>query len=409
MQIYIDRVIICSDADPEVIAKVKGNLGDSVDYLEVETPDDAFSSSKEIHKLSKATLVLRARRSPFTKRFDAVPKGSICTRFHQLTPELNCVSECHYCYLEKTLRYPHLMLPTHFTNYDRMFKDIERTLEKNKGRNGVIASPVIFNLGELADSRMLDHITEFSRVIVPFIARTENGYLHCLSKSRNYENFLDLEHRDEDGRTRVIQVASVNAQPVIDAVEHKTGSLIERVTAISKFQEAGYRVRYRFDPLMFVGDLFETGMSVCEDLEATKKMYSEMMDVVFEYSNPEMITMGTYRPSSGLNVYLDKRYPNSPILQIETSLDRGKGRVEDEKRFALYSWFSQEIKRRSPGTAVAVCKETPSAWNTIGKSPTPLECSCLLFADERKKEHGLKVLQSDSFSPEEEILQIAAV
>lgn len=387
----LNKVVVTSDADPTVVNRVRKNLvGQSVDWIEVENPQDAFPNVETLHREAKETLVLRARRSSFTKQFNAVPKGSVCTKFHQLTPEIGCNFACNYCYLEKTLRFPHLMLPTHFTNYDRMFKDVYRTLGKAKGL------PIIFNVGELADSRAIDHITDFSKTLVPFILSTPNGYLHMLSKSGNYENFLDLDHTDKYGRCRVIQVASVNAQPVADLVEHKAASLEQRIQAMAKFQDAGYRIRYRFDPLMFVGDLIPDKryhLDDKKDIQETLLMYTEMIDYVFEHTTPEMVTLGTYRPSTGLDRYLSKRFPSSPILNINTRPDKGKGRISEQKRTHLYAWFKKEIAKRSPNTKVALCKETPSAWHSFGMRPSPLECSCLLFANERKQQSELTQIE----------------
>ena len=325
---------------------------------------------------------LRERASSFARRFECVPDGAVCARFWEFTPELGCIYDCHYCYLQKTLRFPSMAVPTHFTNYGKMLRDIERVLAKAYPR------PVIFNMGELADSRALDDITGFSKVIVPFITSTPNGFLHMLSKSDNYENLVQVDPRDAQGHVRVIQAASVNPQPVVRAVEEGTPPLTRRVRAMAKLQEAGYRIRYRFDPVFFYGDLFWRRNGDAREqasLQATQAMYSAMMDVVFRHTQPEMVTLGTYRPSPGLTHHIEKNHPDSPVLRVHTTYQDGKCRIGEDRRAKLYGWFVQEIRRRSPRTKVALCKEPARLWRKVGLNPTPLECSCTLFAAERRQ------------------------
>jgi len=370
---FFRRLIVLPDADQRVIDTVLKNSGNQqLEIIKVEDALDAFDSLERAYKEAKETLVLRARKTSFIKQFSSIPKGTVCTRFYQFTPELGCSFACHYCYLEKTLRYPHLMLPTHFTNYDRMLRDIEKTINKKK-------SPLLFNMGELADSRAWDHITEFSKVIVPFIANTKNGYLYMLSKSGNYKNFIGLKHRDKQGRSRVIQVASVNAPIVCELIEEKTASLEDRIHAMQKLQEDGYKIRYRIDPIMPFGELFYDGL-ITEDehFRKTTDMYEPMLDMIFSMTSLELITLGTYRPYPGLQHYLSKRFPNSCVLGIKTQREGSKEHINKRFRIRVYTWFKSEIQRRSSQTKVALCKEAPEIWKAVGLSFKPLRCSCTL-------------------------------
>ena len=369
---FLRRLIVLPDADQRVVDTVLKNSSHQIEIIKVGDALDAFDSLEQAYEEAKETLVLRARKTSFIKRFSSIPKGTICTRFYQFTPELGCSFACHYCYLEKTLRYPHLMLPTHFTNYDKMLRDIEKTLDKKK-------SPILFNMGELADSRAWDHLTEFSKTIVPFIAKTKNGYLYMLSKSGNYKNFIGLEHRDKQGRTRVIQVASVNAPIVCELIEEKTASLEDRIYAMRKLQEDGYKIRYRIDPIMPFGELFYSNLiTEYENFRKTTEMYEPTLDIIFSMTSPELITLGTYRPYPGLQHYVSKRFPKSRVLGIKTHREGGKEHIDKRFRIQIYTWFKLEIQRRSPQTKVALCKETPEIWKAVGLSFKPLRCSCTL-------------------------------
>jgi len=370
---FLRRLIVLPDADKRVVDTVlKNSRNQQLEIIKVEDPLDAFDSLEQAYKEAKETLVLRARKTSFVKRFSSIPKGTICTRFYQFTPELGCSFACHYCYLEKTLRYPNLMFPTHFTNYDKMIHDIEKTLNKKK-------YSILFNMGELADSRAWDHLTEFSKMIVPFIANTKNGYLYMLSKSGNYKNFIGLEHRDKQGRTRIIQVASVNAPIVCGLIEEKTASLEDRIYAMRKLQEDGYKIRYRIDPIMPFGELFYNGLIMeYENFRKTAEMYEPTLDIIFSMTHPELITLGTYRPYPGLQHYLSKRFPNSHVLGIKTYKEGDKKHIDKRFRIRIYTWFKMEIQRRSSQTKVALCKESSEIWKAVGLGFKPLRCSCIL-------------------------------
>jgi spore photoproduct lyase len=254
-----------------------------------------------------------------------------------------------------------------------MFLDIEKNLTKKK-------FPVLFNMGELADSRAWDHLTEFSKTIVPFIANTKNGYLYMLSKSGNYKNFIGLEHRDKQGRTRVIQVASVNAPIVCELIEEKTPSLEDRIDAMRKLQEDGYKIRYRIDPIMPLGELFYNDLiTEDENFRKTTEMYEPTLDMVFSMTHPELITLGTYRPYPGLQHYLSRRFPNSCVLGIKTHREGSKKHIDKRFRIRIYTWFKLEIQKRSLQTKVALCKESPEIWKVVGLNFKPLRCSCALY------------------------------
>jgi hypothetical protein len=263
------------------------------------------------------------------------------------------------------------------SNVEDGLAELERTLSE-QARRGATA---MFNVGELADGRLLDPVTGFSRQLLPLIHDHPNGMLHVLSKAgtSSISNYLELS---DLARGRIIHVASINPQPIIDLTEGETPRLRDRLVALRHLGEAGYRIRVRIDPIFDLRHLDGSGSDAFG-------VYRDMVDEVREYCAPEMVTLGSYRPSPGLIPHLRRRYPGSPVWRIETERAWPKRRLEGRETF--YARIAGWVKKRFPSAVVALCKESREAWKAAGLSPAPLQCSCLpLYAERRQAQDGRK-------------------
>src|SRR3989339_2112261 len=126
----------------------------------------SMNGEKGIEKLQieRGVLLLKNRTSPFIEQFQH-PIGR-CAKFYKLTAYNNCNFWCEYCYLYLTFRT--CPVSTHFVNYDRMFKDIERF-----DRQNIPDVLRVLNLGELGDPLAVDDITGLSQQLVPFMPEHE--------------------------------------------------------------------------------------------------------------------------------------------------------------------------------------------------------------------------------------------
>jgi DNA repair photolyase len=156
-------------------------------------------------------LLLRDRKSPFIEQFQH-PLGW-CAKFYKLTAYNNCNFWCEYCYLYLTFRT--CPVSTHFVNYDRMFKDIEKF-----DREDIPDTLRVLNLGELGDPLAVDDVTGLSEQLVPFMPRhAPHAKLLFLTKSDCVRNLLEMQH---GGQT--IVSFSVNTDKVWQYLEHRTPS-----------------------------------------------------------------------------------------------------------------------------------------------------------------------------------------
>jgi spore photoproduct lyase len=73
-------------------------------------------------------------------------------------------------------------------NLDEILAQVDKQARK-------IGRPEAFYLGKLQDGMALDPLTGYSRVMIPFFAEHPFARLRILSKSADFENVLDLDHR----------------------------------------------------------------------------------------------------------------------------------------------------------------------------------------------------------------------
>lgn len=323
--------------------------------------------SERLDGPDRHAVFIGPRSSPFASRFHP-PSGMICSAFWKFTSETFCPMGCHYCYLSLTFRImPYVRVAS---NLDNGLDEMQRVLScRDNDRRRVM-----FNIGELADGRILDPITQLSRELLPILDRNPNGMLHVLTKagSDTIANYVDLA---DLAPGRVIHVASINPQTVIDLTEEDTPPVEGRLDALAELQRAGYRIRLRIDPIF---DLRTFGLTEREAFEA----YDDLIDQVCAMCVPELVTLGSYRPNPRLIPHIRRRYPNSLVLRVETAAAGAKRRVPG--REAFYRRISRRLRARFPGVRIALCKETAEAWRRSGLETHRLECSCLPLRCERR-------------------------
>ena len=185
---------------------------------------------------SKRTLMI-GQTSSFVGRFDGQLGLNVhCCPYYKLVPISNgCPYYCAYCYLAFVYRKFAPFIKINI-NYDTMFRQIRKTVTHSR-------SKVSFNMGEMLDSLALDHITNLTKMLVPFFSGFSNAYLMLLTKSKNINNLLALEPNEH-----TVVSWSLNSQYTINKYELGTASLSERIRAAKLCQDHGYRIRFRIDP-----------------------------------------------------------------------------------------------------------------------------------------------------------------
>jgi spore photoproduct lyase len=335
--------------DPAVCQAIAERAGRKLTWLDSPPRVNGDRGEAQL-RLERDALVLQNRTSPFISKFEH-PLGR-CATFYKLTAYNNCNFWCEYCYLYLTFRTRPFSV--HYVNYDKMEREILAF-----DRSEIPVSLRMLNLGELGDPLAVDDVTEFTKLVIPFVAKhTRRTRLLFLTKSSQVENLLGL-----DGKDRVVVSFSLNTDTVFNNLEHRAAPPSDRIAAARKVQDAGYEVRIRIDPIIYYS--------------TWKQDYEQLVEQIAADLKPSVVTLGEYRPAQGLLNHIRHRFPDSRLTKVNESLvrDSGKLRYPEERRAEMFSWIVGQLRRRGI-TRIGLCKEAPQSWRKTGLSG-PLYCNCL--------------------------------
>jgi spore photoproduct lyase len=308
------------------------------------------AETRTVHDVEPAsydsnTLILMRYPGRFLKNCQG-SGAEVCCNYFIASYAWNCHLGCTYCILQSYLGNGALQI---CTNIDGLLTEIRQVLSQFPGRTFRIGT------GELADSLALDHLTGYSRRIVPFFASSANGILELKTKSDQIANLEGLDHR---GRTVVSW--SVNSRRICQTEESKAPSLEERLAAANSCQKWGYRLGFHFDPLVYY--------------EKWEPEYREVVREIFQAVNPgaiAWISLGALRFTPHLRDLIRKRHPESKVPYGEfVPGHHGKLRYFRPIREEMYRKMKSWIHAEAPRVFVYLCMESRIVWDrSFGSAP----------------------------------------
>lgn len=169
-----------------------------------------------------------------------------------------CSAMCLYCYL---------VCNYNKCSYLRLFVNREQMLEKLIKTANQAGNDLIFEIGSNSDLILENTITKNLDWTIEEFGKNEKGFITFPTKFNMVEPLLNLNHM---GRT--VMRMSVNPEEIIKKVEFGTASLKNRIIALNKMCDAGYKVGLLIAPVVL--------------LENWKQLYSELIDCLAEELSP---------------------------------------------------------------------------------------------------------------------------
>jgi len=295
---------------------------------------------------AQKTLLLCRNKGRFIEPCPGT-KNYLCCLYKILNFATNCHLNCTYCILQAYLNNPFMVI---YTNTNEMFKELDEVLHQ------LPKTPYRIGTGEYTDSFILDHLTSFTQLIVPYFASKDNALLELKTKADIIENLEGLEH---GGKTIVSW--SLNAEPIIRTEEKNACSLDNRIKAAYQCQNWGYKLGFHFDPLIYYPDWEDD--------------YKKVIEKVFRIIDPSSlywISLGCFRFIPKLKPMIKKRYPESRILYQEfiRGLD-GKMRYFKPIRIEMYTKMAEWIKSYDSKAFIYLCMESKEVWEkSLGLAPS---------------------------------------
>lgn len=256
-----------------------------------QTPRTTVADAKALKKpasmtwAKKGLLLSRLKTDAPIKPFPANAQ-SMRRNYFSLNLHSNCHLECTYCILQSYLaNNPLITVPM----------NMEEILEKVSAQIRNIPEGSVVGTGHIADSLALEGLTGYHQRLIPIFAAQNRAVLELKTKSDRVLPLLGLVH---GGQTVVSW--SMNPPSIAAREEFKTAAPLERLRAAKRCADAGYRVGFHFDPMIFH--------------DGCEKNYADLAEEIFQTIPPEKIawiSLGVLRFPARQAAVMKRRFPNS--------------------------------------------------------------------------------------------------
>ncbi|MCP2519497.1 hypothetical protein NLD30_03510 [SCandidatus Aminicenantes bacterium Aminicenantia_JdfR_composite] len=334
-----DRVFIDSEVlYHPITVRITNNLR-KTPYEIVKNVKSFIKEFNFNYKNGKKYLLITKQKGKFIKPCPGTPHY-LCCNYYIINLTLNCPLDCTYCILQYYLNNPFMII---YANIEDLFRELDSFLSPNKFYR--------IGTGELTDSLVFDHFTEFSKDLISYFANKNNTVFELKTKTTNIENLTKI---NPNGKTVVAW--SLNSDRIAKNEEINAPSNIERIKTAKKIISYGYKVGFHFDPIIFYPDW--------------EKDYFKIVYNIFENINAEYIawiSLGTLRFPPRLKDIIQNRFPKTKIVYDEfiIGLD-GKFRYFKTLRLKIYKKFANWIRELSNGKVfIYLCMESKEIWEKI--------------------------------------------
>lgn len=248
-------------------------------------------------------LILAARQGKLLYRGAPVCQSFGNENFYYTSCIMNCIYDCEYCYLKGMYPSGNIVI---FVNLEDIFEEIRRRLSEYS---------MYLCISYDTDLMALEQITGYTQEWIAF-AQALSGQTDSDTmpfkieiRTKSADPLFWQRHTPVPG---IIYAITLSPQAVIDACEHKTPSLRQRLLSAREAIQRGFPVRLCFDPMIY-----------CKDWE---QQYAGMLRQVFEAVDPdklEDVSVGTFRVSQDHLKRMRKNRPDSAVVQFPYQNDNG--------------------------------------------------------------------------------------
>ena len=192
-----------------------------------------------------------------------------------------------------------------------------------------------------------------SAIMTELFARTKDQYLLFYTKSDNVEHLLDLPHKD-----RSIFYCTLGTESACRLFETGAPPMDRRIEGLRRCQQAGYRVRVGYSPIVPVVDWRREATESIEKLMAVVQPETVRLWVLSLMSGDEL--EATLTP--------ERLDPDCLAAARASSMEEigwWNGPFPRRTRAEIYGHYLDEFRRVSPQTPVSLCSEEPELWDML--------------------------------------------
>ena len=322
--IYFEKAIENYDLGKELLEKYK-----DVPKVEIENHNNIEEMRKKSNKefaQMKKNLIIGVRK---THKFVENHKTS---DFLVPYTSSGCTAACMYCYL--VCNYNKCAYLRLFVNREKMLDKIIKTAESSE-------KELTFEIGSNSDLILENEITNNLVWTIENFRNSKKGFLTLPTKFSMVDSILDINHRG-----KVIIRMSVNPKEIINRVEFGTSRLDDRIGAINKLCEAGYKVGILIAPVIMVDNWKQLYKELIMELDS--KLSAKVKKEAFF----EIIFMTYSFVHTKIN---EEAFPNAiNIYDKEKMTGRGKGKYmyKNDLRKDGDLFFREQMHKYFPNNSI---------------------------------------------------------
>jgi spore photoproduct lyase len=283
----------------------------------------------------KSEIILQHKRDMYCRPCPAT-KLYRCCNYYTTDVMEGCPYDCSYCILQAYLGHRNIIVSA---DTDSIISDIKALIAQGVKRR--------LGTGELSDSLALDGLFPFSKIIVPIINEQDVIQFEFKTKSANIKNLLELNPRN------IVVSWSLNPQIIATAHELGAASIAERLQAAKTCAEAGYKLAFHFDPMIY-------GYA-----DEYSKLLEQLTEII-PAEAVEYISLSTFRAPPKLIEKMRERYTIPEMLRQDMirGLD-GKLRYFRPLRDTMIGSAVGVLRERWPNVFMYLCMEHADIWQSI--------------------------------------------
>ena len=186
-----------------------------------------------------------------------------------------CIAMCMYCYL---------VCNYNKCAYLRLFVNREQMLEKIIKKANESTQNLCFEIGSNSDLILENTTTNNLVWTIENFANSKKGLLTFPTKFHMVDPILNI-----NGKEKIIIRMSVNPEDIINKIEFGTSRLKERINALNKLKEAGYKVGILIAPIIMINNwekLYEDLLILLNETlseEVKKEVFFELIFMTYSY------------------------------------------------------------------------------------------------------------------------------
>lgn len=314
--IYIEERVAAYPVAQHVLSRFPGSIRIMIRHYK-----DVFNRPHQDFRRQKASpkLILAVKQEPFLYPGPEVCEDFGNQNFYYTSPVLNCIYDCHYCYLQGLYPSANLVI---FVNIEEFFEAADRQLE---------SGPLYLCPSYDTDLLALEGVVPYASRWIEFAGSRKELRIELRTKSANYGAIAHLKPVEQ-----VILAWSLSPDKVAQRCERLAPTLKARLTAIRAALDDGWQVRLCFEPLLKVYDW--------------QRIYGEFLDEVFSMIRAEKVfdaNIGVFRMGKEQFKRISRMRTDTDVFAFPmVCREGGVVTYEDEK--VMRDFFYQHLSRYLP-------------------------------------------------------------